>query len=109
MTNPDAYVLGELVARIEANLIDQDIPQEKAREAAHSVEKYLRNYWGGQKVYIHKRDREALKERNRQIQERWNGRNTSELCREFDLSENRLRQIADSKQSSPRNLCFGFD
>lgn len=97
MTDQDVDVLGELAARIEVSLIGQNIPQEKAREAAHSVTMFLRDYWGGQKVYIPKRDRMAFEERNREIRRRWNGRNTTELCREFRLSENRLRQITDCK------------
>lgn len=97
MTGHDVDVLGELAAHIEANLIDQAIPQEKAREAAHSMTVFLREYWGGQKVYIPKRDRMALEERNREIRKRWNGRNTADLCREFGLCENRLRQITDCK------------
>lgn len=53
----------------------------------------IRREYGGAKHYIPRGTSHAVALVRRQIFLRWDGTNTRELCREFDLSEERLRQL----------------
>lgn len=74
---------------LAAHGINPDLAVEAGREAAE----FLRGHWGGQNVYMPKGTLYELSERDLEIWDRWNGRNVLELCREYDISRQRLYQI----------------
>lgn len=59
--------------------------------------------WGGEPVYIKKRNKEEMKRRDQQVYRRFNGKNRHEICREFGISEvhfySIIRRIHSEKQT----------
>lgn len=53
---------------------------------------------GGGNFYMHKATSYRLTQRDREMCQRFNGRNYSALAREYELSEMRVRQIVDAWQ-----------
>ena len=71
------------------------ISPELAADVALAVAEHIRKDWGGQKIYFSKAEELALQQRDLDIYNCFNGR-TSEmvaLARQYDLSEERIRQI----------------
>jgi Mor family transcriptional regulator len=71
------------------------ISTERASQIAMSTTERLRVHLGGQTVYYQRRKDPfiSIADRDRLIRERWNGRNTEELARQFGLSIKRVRRI----------------
>lgn len=53
----------------------------------------VRQRFGGQRHYVPKRKHPKTDVMREEIGRRWNGMNTRELCREFDISETWLRML----------------
>lgn len=66
---------------------------EQAWELAKEAANALRKEWAGEKVYIPKREAEDMAARNMEIWNRFDGSNSDDLCREYDLTISRLYQI----------------
>lgn len=75
--------------------IRRGIEPERATEIAACTTERLRVSLGGQTVYYQTRKHPfiSVEDRDRQIRERWNGRNTGELARQFGISIKRVRVI----------------
>ena len=67
----------------------------RASEIAAGTTERLRAALGGQTVYYQSRKHPFIdiRDRDRMIRERWNGRNTDELARQFGISIKRVRVI----------------
>lgn len=85
--------LNDLAREIAALLVQRGIEQERADDVALEAAEFVRVRWGGQQIYLPKGVLFELSVRDLQIWEKWNGRNTLELCREYDLTKQRLYQI----------------
>ncbi len=66
------------------------IGKRLAHLLARSLEERIRMTLGGRRSYIPKPDTE---ERDRQIRERFNGRNHSDICHEFGIAKTTLYRI----------------
>lgn len=82
-------VADHLTNVLSAHGIDRGLAESAAREAAE----FLRAHWGGQNMYIPKGTLFELSERDLEIWNKWNGTNVLDLCREYDVSKQRLYQI----------------
>ncbi len=89
---PDLFE--ELAAKIASRLIERGIVAEIAGDVGKDCAEYIRRDWGGHKMYVPKGDSYDRSLRDQQIAERWNGRNTRELCVEFRVSETTIRRAA---------------
>jgi len=102
MTDPTKYpaMLEELAGIIAASLIeDSGMPPERAAVPARgAVERLRRSSLAGLKVYIPRGKSYETERMRREIGERWDGRNTRELCKEFGISETWLRELYDQSQ-----------
>lgn len=93
---PEAYqkLLEGLAAKIASILIERGIAAPLARNVGRDAAEYVRRDWGGSKIYIPMAKSYDKELRDREIAERWNGRNTRELCVEFEVSETTIRRAA---------------
>lgn len=75
--------------------IRRGIDPDRASEIAVRTTERLRVHLGGQTVYFQRRKDPFIStaDRDRLIRERWNGRNTGELARQFGISAKRVRVI----------------
>lgn len=98
MTEPahqDDYpeILTDLAEQLAQFLRGRGLDDAVATDAATQAAEFVREHWGGQKIYIPRGQRHELSHRDLEIWKRWNGHNRLELCREYGISENRLYQI----------------
>lgn len=91
-------LLAEVAERVSSLLTAEGIKEKEAAEIGAKVAEFLREHWGGQIIYVPKGTHFDLSARDLKIWERWNGRNARELCREFDISIQRFRQIIAAVQ-----------
>ena len=105
MTDPTKYpaMLEELAGIIADSLVeDSGMPPDRAAVAARgAVERLRRSSLAGLKVYIPRGKSYETERMRREIGERWNGTNTRELCKEFNISETWLRELYDQSQGKP--------
>lgn len=87
-------LLEGLAAKIASILIERGIDAPLARDAGRYCAEYVRRDWGGYKIYIPMAKSYDKERRDREIAERWNGKNTRELCVEFEVSETTIRRAA---------------
>ncbi|AWI78618.1 transcriptional regulator [Parazoarcus communis] len=71
------------------------LDHQTAAEAALSIAERARKELGGGHQYIPKGRDYELSRRDRQIYGKFHGDNYTQLAREFDLTEMRIRQIVD--------------
>lgn len=95
-------ILLDVLDRFPEFLIEAGIDRQTAEAAARLACEFLRLEWGGQKIYLPMGASYTIKRRNRDIKARWNGQNTHEMCRQYDISEARVRQIAGKRQPGPK-------
>ena len=87
-------ILTDLGEHLAEKLERRGMEPEQASDLAFSITEYLRRYWGGQEVYIPKAEHLEQAGRNRQIYEHFlAGWSFIQLNREFNLTEQRIRQI----------------
>lgn len=85
--------LEAVAAIVAATLIRRGFAREEAEAAASDVVTRICATWPAQRLYI-PRNPYTLEYMRSEIRRRWHGGNDRELCREFNIGENRLRQIA---------------
>jgi len=92
----EAYpeLLEWLAAKVASILIERGIDAPLARDAGRQCADRFRHDWGGNKIYIPMAKSYDKERRDREIAARWNGRNTRELCVEFEVSETTIRRAA---------------
>lgn len=86
-------VLRDVADHATMLLSRRGLSADAARELGRELAEFLREHWGGQRIYIPMGVEWELSERDRKIFSEFNGRNQLELCRKYGLSEERLRQI----------------
>ena len=87
-------LLEDFGSRVLSRLLKEGIAAEVATRVALAVIDQMRFDWGGLKVYFPSGRGIDQRERDRDIQRCWDGRNTVELCRKYRISEAYLRIIA---------------
>lgn len=100
MSDPAAAEYPEFLADLSAQftelLVSRGIARSLAADLGREAADLVRARWGGIEVYVPKGRSFMLSQRDREIWEKWNGRNVVELCREYGLSEQRIYQILDA-------------
>lgn len=87
-------ILTDLGEHLAEKLEGRGMDAEQASDLAFAVTEYLRKFWGGQEVYIPKAEHLEQASRDRLIYEHFAaGWTFIQLNREFNLSEQRIRQI----------------
>ncbi len=86
-------VLQDLADQVGELLKKRGVSPDEAAELGWETAEFLRDHWGGQKIYIPKAITFIASRRDLEIYHRWNGTNGLALCREYGLSDTRLRQI----------------
>lgn len=76
-------------------------PEESATIGMETAE-FLREHWGGQKIYIPKGVTYNLSRRDLEIEHKFNGANALELCREYEITNTRLYQIVNRVRKARR-------
>lgn len=91
---PEALV--ELAAIVDATLIDGGVEADLAHKLSQAVAGRVRVAWGGHRIYI-RSSKFTVDYMRSEIARRWDGTNTKtrELCDELEISESRLRQLAN--------------
>ena len=87
------------------NITIEDLPEELATLAEKiGLESTLKivSAYGGTSLYIPKADRVAREARNRKICDEFNGKNTGDLARKYNLSESQIREILKEKRRAMR-------
>ncbi len=95
-------LLEHIAATVSATLVDLGLEVDQARAAGLGCAEAVRRHFGGQQLYIPMGLRYELSSRDREIYAKWNGRNDLELCREYNMSDRRLRQIVDAMREADR-------
>jgi len=88
-------ILEDLAAKVAADFICVGVDATLAASLARRAVELIRRDWGGHKMYIPRGKLFDVEVMRQEIARRWNGTNTRELCREFDITESRLRQLWD--------------
>ncbi len=87
-------LLEGLASKIASILIERGVDASLARDVGRDCAEFVRRDWGGQKTYIPMAKSYDKERRDREIAARWNGKNTRELCVEFEVSETTIRRAA---------------
>lgn len=87
------------ILREKVPTLADDAAWELARESADS----LRKEWAGEKIYIPKREAADMAARNLEIWNRFDGTNSDDLCRQYDLTISRLYQIVRAVDLEMKN------
>jgi len=76
---------------LEAILTGQGVKEEEAKVIAYTATEHVRESFGG--MYLPKGRAADLDRRDREIGKKWTGANKQALCKEYDITEQRLYQI----------------
>jgi len=87
-------VLLEFISKASRTIADTGIDAKTASELAVSLARQISIDWGGQLIYITKR--QARMARDLQIYAEFTGTNFDELKARYDLSERQLRRIINT-------------
>lgn len=99
-------ILIELTAIVAATLVDEGVDAGEAGGLSRAVVERVRKAWGGQKIYVPSGKSADVDRMRRDISARWDGTNTRDLCREFGISESRLRQLVDEARARAAPTLF---
>lgn len=91
-------ILADLAEQIARSLVSRGMATDIAADLGRESAEHIRRHWGGQLVYISKGVAFILSKRDMEIWEKWNGRNTLELCREYEITLQRLYQILNARR-----------
>lgn len=80
-------------------LMEHGIDAEHAKRVAWEATEKFRRRHGGELVYVPKGMAYDLSARDRDIWEKWNGRNAQALCREYDVSVQHIYRIVAAMRS----------
>ena len=81
---------------------EQDLPgdlRELYEELGLEGVRYLVEQWGGTQLYIHSPDSVEKGWRDRQIRERWNGRNEGSLAKELGVSRRYVHRLLSAPKT----------
>ncbi len=100
-------ILTDLGEHLAEKLERRGIEPEQASDLAFSITEYLRRYWGGQEVYIPKAEHLEQAGRDQRISEHFAaGWTFLQLNREFNLTEQRIRQIIRAARLARRQTAI---
>lgn len=88
-------LLEDVVIQAMSILVDYGIDPIMAEQAGCGLADHLANHWGGQLVSIPKDHVHRLAERDLAIYNRFNGKNHSELAREFNMGVRGIYKVLD--------------
>jgi len=97
---PEALQL--IALAVYSSLSARKTEHQAAAEAAFAASESVRQQIGGAKIYIPKGEYYEADRRADEIYQRFNGRNSASLAREYDLSEERIRQICAERMLAER-------
>jgi len=102
------HELGEQLAKVlDRRLAAWGVTPDEASDAAFEAVEWVRQAWGGQEVYLPKAEYIELASRDREIYEKFLANHTYlQLNREFDLSEQWIRQIIRAARLARRQQAF---
>jgi Mor family transcriptional regulator len=83
-------------------LSNKVLPHQEAAQAAFGAAERVRQQTGGGRAYIAKGTFYEADLRAQEIYERFNGRNGPQLAREYNLTEERIRQICSERMLAER-------
>jgi len=86
-------LLLDLHDSLSDQLIKSGLEPGKASDIAYTVTEHIHKTWAGQQLYVPKSVELKCATRNQDIYRRFNGKNFTELSREYGLTEMRIRQI----------------
>ncbi|RJP17205.1 MAG: DNA-binding protein [Deltaproteobacteria bacterium] len=86
-------VLKDLADHVAFLMTERGEKAEAAAEIGFKTAEFLREHWGGQKIYIPKGITFAASQRDIEIYGRFRGTNALDLCREYKITNTRLYQI----------------
>lgn len=89
-------ILQDMADKAAVFLVGEGLPDDRAREVGRKLAEHIRQEWGGQMQYIPKGMLFELSQRDMEIFEKFRGDNYSQLAREYDLTEVRVRQIVNA-------------
>jgi len=96
-------ILTDVGEHLAEKLEERGMVPEQASDLAFAVTELLRRYWGGQEIYIPKAEHLEQAGRNQRIYEHFlAGWTFVQLNREFNLTEQRIRQIIRATRLSRR-------
>lgn len=88
---PEIYA--DMLAKLEPEIAAAGVNSMEAKAAARRVIDLIRREWGGRQHYLPRGTYYDVEFKRRAIGEQWNGKNTAELMRLFDIGERRLREL----------------
>lgn len=92
--------LADVATVLYIELINTDHQPQVAATLALALTEALRDELGGQRMYISRGQQYALSKRDMQIFDAFNGRNQHLVARQFNLCEERVRQILRRVQAA---------
>lgn len=92
----------EFIAR---ELKARSVESQTAEEISEHLTITFRQNYGGVPIYIHKKSNDYA-ERNAEIYRKFNGRNTLQLCREYDLCYQHICKIIKEQRNKTQSDLF---
>lgn len=94
--------LSEMRDFIARELKARSVESQAAEEISEHLTITFRKNYGGVPIYIHKKSNDYA-ERNAEIYRKFNGRNTLQLCREYDLCYQHICKIIKEQRDKKLN------
>lgn len=98
----DAYpeILEDLRDFLRADLQSMGLVDQDCERIALAVTEWIRTYWGGEQLYLPKGRLFKLSNRAQAIEAEFNGKNSRELSKRYDLTERHLYRIVDQVRAA---------
>ncbi len=97
--------LSEMREFIARELKARSVESQTAEEISEHLTITFRQNYGGVPIYIHKKSNDYA-ERNAEIYRKFNGRNTLQLCREYDLCYQHICKIIKEQRNKTQSDLF---
>jgi len=88
----------EIMAHVQATLVEFGSEIEVAEQAAVTVVNHLANHWGGSTFSFPKDSQLKIAQRDLEIYSKYKGHNHRALAKEYDLTENAIYRIVKRVQ-----------
>lgn len=88
---------------IARELKARSVKSQDAEDISEGITVHFRQSYGGIPIYIHKKSNN-YSERNAEIYRKFNGRNTLQLCREYDLCYQHICKIIKEQRIKNKTL-----
>ena len=101
-------LIGEIREFIRNELADAGLSHEMSANIASHVAESVRDYFGGQMIYIPKGSGFELDKRDAEIWSKFNGANRDQLCREYGISQTWFYRIISAMKAKSRENQLGL-